>query len=139
MANLSEIVNCLFVKRSEYKNISVDDKEKNFFIINRYMSKKYTNVAQSLNTKGLSKETCLDMWFMLSPWKLDYKQLFYPPKFFWSKSEINTKSSKHFAKNDIELLLEYYSDMRIEDFDFLYKYYNELIMDELKYLKEINK
>lgn len=139
MANLSEIVNCLFVNRTNYKTISKEDKEKNFFIINRYMSKKYPTVAQALNYKGMDKETCLDMWFMLSPWKNDYKFLKYAPSFFWSKTENIKKTSKHFDKKEIELLLEYYSDLRIQDFDYLYEYHRELITDELKYLKELNK
>ena len=39
MAELIDVVNAMFTNKDRWKSISNEDKEKNFFIINRYMCK----------------------------------------------------------------------------------------------------
>jgi hypothetical protein len=59
--------------------LSDEDKEKFFFIFNRYFSKKYTKKSQLLNNKNVDKSISLDLWY--------YFMLDKPyPNWFWSKS-----------------------------------------------------
>ncbi len=76
--DLKTIVNYLFKDRHLYKTLSIDDKQKNFFIINKFLSKKYPEIAQKMNFKDIDHSICLDIWF------LRLKDVGYP-KWFWTK------------------------------------------------------
>ncbi len=60
MAELIDVFKAL-VSKSEWSKITDDDKIKNFFIINRYMAKKYHERAQLLNLKTIDKVSALDL------------------------------------------------------------------------------
>ena len=128
MAELIDIVNAITKKRG-WDNISNDDKIKNFFIINRYMSKKYPEKAQLLNLKTIDKVSSLDLWynFMLTqPY----------PNWFWSKGNKSEKSIV--SVKDFNLLL---LKLRIkkEDLEYLIEKQYEFIKEELKYFKSLEK
>ncbi len=61
--DFKEIVNCIFINKNKYWEISDEDKEKNFFIINRKFSRKYPNIADLFNNKNIDKSLALDKWF----------------------------------------------------------------------------
>lgn len=129
MAELIDIANAMFKKKSDWVNITDDDKEKFFFIFNRYFSKKYPDKAQLLNLKTIDKVSSLDLWY--------YFMLDKPyPDWFWSKSE---KSSKQeISDKDYKLLLQ---KLKIKDIDldYLIEYHIDFVKSELKHFKEINK
>ena len=54
MAELIDVANAMFKKRSDWKNISDFDKERFAFIFNRYFSKRYTEYSHFLNFKNIS-------------------------------------------------------------------------------------
>jgi hypothetical protein len=141
MAELIDVVNCLFVKRSEYKNLSIEDKDKFFFIINRYLAKKFPEIAQNFNIKMIDKSVCLDLWFIKKPWEEYPNQQFkYAPSFFWKKSssEKGDKKKEIISEKDIKLL-SLKLNLRIIDIKFLITYHIKLIKEELKYYKELEK
>jgi hypothetical protein len=71
------IINTIFYNKKNWKNISNKDKEDLFFIVNRYMGKKYPKLAQTLNVKNIDKATAMDIWFIF--FKNEYKV----PDWFW--------------------------------------------------------
>lgn len=128
MAELIDVFKAL-VSKSEWSKIKDDDKIKNFFIINRLMSKKYPEKSQLLNLKVIDKVSALDLWyhFMLNkPY----------PNWFWSKSEKAEKSD--ISEKEYKLLL---LNLRIKDIDldYLIEHHIEFIKEELKYYKDLEK
>lgn len=128
MAELIDVVNALFKNRNNWVNITDEEKQKNFFIINRYFSKIYPDKAQLLNSKNIDKVMAMDTWF--------YFMVNEPyPKDFWSKSEkvVSILSDKEF-KN-----LSKHLQLRKEDIEYLIEKYPDLIKEELEYLKKREK
>ena len=132
MAEFFDIVKCLFTNRKDYKNISDEDKELNFFIINRYMSKKYPELAQKLNNKQIDKSVALDLWFINDKVKNESY-----PGWFWSKS--NSKKDKPIIPNPDKKLLMKHFDINDQDMDTLIKYFLPDVKEELSYVKSLEK
>lgn len=130
MAELIDVANAIFKDKNKWKDISDDDKEKFFFIFNRYFSKKYPDKSQLLNDKLINKVAALDTWylFMLN---IPY------PKWFWSKSE-SSKIKPEISEDEITQLM-FELDLKKEDIEILIKYYPKLIKEELKYYKDAKK
>ena len=126
MASLTEIVNCLFNNRRSYSSISNEDKELYYFIINRYLSKFWPKKALELNTKGMDKSLCLDIWFM-------FLQNEAYPKDLWHKGKISKFDMK---KKDIYNICKN-NDIKSDDVFFLKKYYPELIKQLIKENKQM--
>jgi hypothetical protein len=128
MAELIDVANAMFRNKTEWVKITDDDKEKNFFIFNRYFCKKYPDKAQLLNLKNIDKVSSMNLWyyFMLNK---SY------PNWFWSKSE---KEKPILPPKDIKLLLR---KLKIKDIDLYYLIDNhlEFIEEELKYYKSLEK
>lgn len=128
MAELIDVFKAL-VSKSEWSKIKDDDKIKNFFIINRLMSKKYPEKSQLLNLKVIDKVSALDLWyhFMLNkPY----------PNWFWSKSEKAEKSD--ISEKEYKLLL---LNLKIKDIDldYLIQHHIDFIKEELRYYKDLEK
>jgi hypothetical protein len=130
MAELIDVANAIFKDKNKWKDISDEDKEKFFFIFNRYFSKKYPDKSQLLNDKLINKVAALDTWylFMLN---IPY------PKWFWSKSE-SSKVKPEISEDEITQLM-FELDLKKEDIEILVKYYPKLIKEELKYYKDAKK
>jgi hypothetical protein len=128
MAELIDVANELFTNKNNWKNISDEDKERFFFIFNRYFAKKYPEKSQLLNLKVIDKVSALDLWFhfMLNkPY----------PNWFWSKSEKAEKSD--ISEKEYKLLL---LNLKIKDIDldYLIEHHIEFIKEELSYIKKLN-
>ncbi len=126
MAELIDIANAMFRNKKDWINISIEDKEKYFFIFNRYFSKKYPTKSQLLNNKNIDKSSSLDLWY--------YFMLDKPyPNWFWSKSGKSNKSS--LDKKDFELLMIKLQLNKEEDLIYLLDKYPNFIEEELKFYK----
>lgn len=128
MAELIDVFNGV-VRGQNWDKISTDDKSKNFFIINRYFSKKYTKQAQLLNLKNIDKVVGLELWrqFMKTePY----------PKWFWSKSE--PKDKPVLPIKEYKMLLSNFK-CKTEDLDYLIDKHYDFIKEELKYILQISK
>ena len=78
MAELIDVANAMFRSKKDWVNIKDEDKEKFFFIFNRYFSKMYPEKSQLLNLKNINKVSSMDIWFHFMKDK-PY------PGWFWSK------------------------------------------------------
>jgi hypothetical protein len=123
---ITEVFNAMFT-RKEWVKITDEEKSEYFFIINRYMSKKYPYLAQLLNDKTTDKVSGMDLWFHFMEGK-PY------PKWFWSKSE-KSKDDSIFSEKEINSLLNKF-DIKREELDLLIEYHLDDVKEELKYIKD---
>lgn len=132
---LIEVANAMFRNKSDWKNVSDEDKSTFSFIFNRYFSKKYPVESLCLNTKGMNKSTIMDLWF-------EFNRTKQYPNWFWSKSpykkEDEKSKSKKGDKTDDSLMMEILN-ISSDDLYILKTYYTDLYESELKYYKSIQK
>jgi hypothetical protein len=128
MAELIDVANAMFKNKRDWVNITDEDKEKFFFIFNRYFSKMYPEKSQLLNLKNINKVSSMDLWY--------YFMLNKPyPKWFWSKSN---KEKPIIPDKDFKLLMR---KLNLKDLDVEYLIENhfDFIKEELKYFKDLEK
>jgi hypothetical protein len=126
MYDFTHIVDFIFKKKDEYKKLSDEDKEKNFFIINRKFARGFPSHAQYVNNKSVDRASALDIWYQF----FIKKRTNGIPSWYWFKQE--TKREKSIiTKDDVELLMQFY-DIKERDVDFLIKYYPEDVKEEVK-------
>lgn len=130
MAELVDVFNAMFKDRSKWKLLLDEDKEKSFFIVNRMMSKKYSDKSQLFNDKLIDKVSAMDIWYLFTN-KISY------PKWFWSKST-NSKIKPLITEKEVHYLMTEF-DIKKDDIDILIKYYPQEIKEELKYYNETQK
>ena len=127
MAELIDVFNAM-IKRGNWEEITVEEKEKNFFIFNRYFSKMYPEQAQLLNLKNIDKVVGMELWYQFM------KNEPYP-SYFWSKSEKSDKPV--LATKDYKMLLVSLK-VKPDDLDYLIEKHFNFVKDELSYLKKVN-
>lgn len=134
MAKLIDVFKAVVSKNwKTWESITDEEKEEFFFIINRFMSKKYHKESQLLNEKLINKVSAMNTWFI-------FMQSQPYPKWFWSKSSdfISDDTKPEISEKEI-ISLSSNLDLNVEDVELLIRYYPELIKDELKYLKDVEK
>jgi hypothetical protein len=124
MSKLLEITNAIFKYRLKWSDISDEDKEKNSFIVNRFLSKMYPEKAMLLNLKSQDPVSAMNMWYYFMGDQ-------HYPKDFWSKSP--TVKGK-FSEKDRNILMDKLHIDKQSDLDYLIEKYPNLIKDELKWL-----
>lgn len=127
MAELIDVFNAMTKDRG-WEDIKDEDKEKNFFIFNRYFSKRYQEKSQLLNLKNIDKVMAMELWYQFMK-KEPY------PRWFWSKGDKAIKAEV--AKKDYKELLILLK-IKSEDLDYLIKNHYDFIKEELAYLKKLN-
>jgi len=137
MSNLKDVVNYLIKDRKNYKNLTDKEKGDCFFIINRLMSKEYPLFSNKLNIKSMDKSLGLDIWFFyigeeIKKGNIDYSFF----KWFWSKSII-TKENELTIKDNTYLLKRL--NLSQDDLNFLLRFNKDDVIDEMKYLKKLDK
>lgn len=130
MAELIDVANSMFRDKHNWKYVSDIQKEKFFFIFNRYFSKKYPGRSQLLNNKTIDKVTALNLWYYFN---LDKSY----PKWFWSKCPKSTSSD--IDEKDFDLLMKKLNLNKPDDLNYLLNNYPEVIQEELKFYKTKNK
>lgn len=122
------IVNILFKDKYLWKDVSDDDKEYLFFIVNRYLSKKHPARAQKFNKRNIDKASALDIWFLSLK---NEKQI---PFWFWKGP---TKRKDPEIKN-WKLLQEFYKEISINDIYYICDMFPEEAKEEIKRIEKIN-
>ena len=126
MAELIDVANAMFRDKKNWNKIKDEDKDKFFFIFNRFFSKKYPTKSQLLNNKNVDKSTSLDLWY--------YFMLDKPyPNWFWSKSPKFEKTD--ISDSDFKLLFLKLGLNKEQDLIYLLDNYPDLIQEELKFYK----
>lgn len=127
MAELIDVFKAM-MRKGSWEKITVEEKEKNFFIFNRYFSKRYPEQAQLLNLKNIDKVVGMELWYQFMKTE-PY------PDWFWSKSE---KSDKPIlAPKDYRMLLVSLK-IKPDDLDYLIEKHFDFVKEELSYLKKVN-
>lgn len=126
--DLSSVMKKIFIDRSEYKNISIKDKESFFFIINRYITKRYPNVSISLNMKNINKSLALDLLFL----KVNKDNYYHT--WIWDRKKTKTAKGE-LSNSDISLLIKELELKDMSDIDLLYKTNREELIKTLKEIK----
>lgn len=122
--------NIIFKDKDKYKYVSDEEKETNFFILNRKFAIKYLKQAQFFNNKNINKASAIDIWYQI------FKNTINTPQWWW-KTKVSKKEKPDFSKDDIKLLKEYHN-ITDNDIDFLIKYEKEKLKLELKRIKKFN-
>lgn len=126
---LIDVVSALLRKSNNWDKISDEEKSLNFFIVNRYLSKKYPEKAQLLNLKSIDKVLAMELWF-------NFMREQPYPSWFWSKS--NTVDKPELSSKDYKLLL-IKLNIKPDDLNYLLNKQPDFIKEELLYLKKIEK
>ena len=128
--NILAISNVMFRDKKDWCKLTNDQKDQFFFIFNRYFSKKYPMEAQLLNNKDIDKSLGMDLWF-------EFMKNQPYPKWFWSKPK-EEKSKGDISQQEIKRLLNHLQ-IKSEELDFLIKHHKDEIIEELEYLKKLDK
>jgi len=94
--NILAISNAMFKNKNDWGKVTEEQKKQFFFIFNRYFSKKYLDLAQSLNHKETDNSVAMDLWYEFMKNK-PY------PQWFWSKSP-KSDSKEEISDKDISEL-----------------------------------
>lgn len=132
--HLLAVFNAMSKNKEDWQYVTDEQKEKYWFIINRNLSKIYPEQAFKLNIKSSDKQYILDIWFNF----LKNKPYNTYSKTFWSKSDIKLKPKEELKDNEISLLSNKLN-LNKEDILFIYKYHKNELIEEIKYLKELEK
>ena len=126
MYDFTHIVDFIFKKKEDYNKLSNEDKEKNFFIINRKFARGFPNHAQYFNTKGIDKASALDVWYQFFI-KKGSKGI---PSWYWVPKK-ESKNKSIVTKDDVQFLMNFY-DLKEKDVIFLVEHYPEETIEEIK-------
>jgi len=131
--DIRHIGDFIFKQKDQYKNLTDEDKEKFFFIMNRKFARQFPKHAQFFNNKNMDKSSALDVWyhFFIKQRTTDI------PKWYWFKLS-GKKEKSLLNKEEVDFFLEFYQIKR-DDLDFLIKYFPEELAEEVKKFKKFNK
>jgi len=126
MYDFMHVADFIFKKKEDYRNLSDEDKEKAFFMINRKFARGFPKNAEFFNKKSFDKPSAVDIWYHF----FIKKRVQGVPDWYWGlKKEAKSKSIA--TKDDIEFLMTYY-DIKEQDVHFLMEHYPEDVIEELK-------
>ena len=131
--DLRHIGDFIFKYKDKYKDLSDEDKEKFFFIMNRKFARRYPKHAQFFNYKNMDKSSALDVWyhFFIKQRTMDI------PSWYWFKLS-GKKEKSILKKEEVEFFLEFY-DLKRDDLNFLIEHHSEELTDEVKKFRKFNK
>jgi hypothetical protein len=131
MANFITVVDCIFVNKDKYSELTDEDKINSFFIINRKFGLKYPKIAQFLNDKSIDKASAVDQWFVY------FKNQQGIPGWYWkTKSKKDTEKTK--KEKSYDKIAKRY-ELKDEEMNFLIKYFKKDLDKELKQIEYYEK
>ncbi len=123
------LANIIFKDKSKYKFVSDEEKETNFFMLNRKYAIKFLKQAQFFNNKNVNRASAMDIWYQVF-----YKTTNGTPQWWW-KTKVEPKPKSEFINTDIKLVKSYY-DITDSDIKFLIKFHPEKLKEDIKRLKK---
>jgi len=123
--------NIIFKDKDKFKYVSDEEKETNFFMLNRKFAFKFLKQAQFFNNKNIDKPSSIDIWFQI------FNNSTGTPQWWW-KSKANPKPKSIIPNPDIKLIKEYYN-LTDNDIDFLIKYQPDKVKLDIKRIKKFKK
>lgn len=126
------LANIIFKDKEKYKFVSDEEKETNFFVLNRKFAIKYLKQAQFFNSKNVDKPSALDLWY-----QIHYKTTNGTPSWWW-KTKQSTKLKSEFSNNDLKLIKTHHN-ISDNDINFLIKFNSDKLKEEIKRLKKFDK
>ena len=128
------LANIIFKDKQKYKFVSDEEKDNNFFMLNRKYAIKYLKQAQFFNNKNVNRASAIDIWYQVF-----YKTTNGTPPWWWkTKQPQKVKTKSEFINSDIKLIKDYYN-LKDVDIDFLIKFYSEKLKEDIKRLKKFKK
>ena len=124
--------NIIFKDKHKYKFVTDEEKEANFFMLNRKYAIKFLKQAQFFNNKNVNRASAIDIWYQIF-----YKTTNGTPQWWW-KTKVEPKPKSEFVNADIKLVKSHY-DITDSDIKFLIKFYPEKLKEDIKRLKKFNK
>lgn len=123
------LANIIFKDKHKYKFVSDEEKESNFFILNRKFAIKYIKQAQFFNNKNIDRSSAIDVWFQVFN-----KTTNGTPQWWW-KTKQPAKPKLEFVNADLKLIKEYY-EITDNDVKFLVNFNSEKLKEDIKRLKK---
>lgn len=134
MYELKHVTDFIFKKKSEYKRLSDDDKERIFFMLNRKLARGMPFFAEFLNKKSMNRSSSMDIWF----YYFTKKRFIDLPKWYYFKLSGKSKKKSSIKPDEREYLLSSL-DISEKDITFLLEYYPDDVKEELKKFRKFNK
>lgn len=129
--NLKYIFDTLFKDRKEFQYLTDEDKQKNGFIINRYLSKKFPDYAQKLNVRSGDMVMVLNLWWIYLGTNKDHNF----QSWIWTngKKIVSTKVDS----KTIKLIQNRYQNLTVEDIEYLKEWFPVIFKEEVNYYKKL--
>ncbi|MEG1142237.1 MAG: hypothetical protein RSE41_07320, partial [Clostridia bacterium] len=131
-----KFIKIMFEKPSEWKDVSIMDKRRYFFMINRYMSINYPLQASVLQTRKINGEQVVDFWQTFIS-----KQYKRTPSWIYTKGTKKNKEKKDKAQIiPDKLIKEYAFDIQVDVksvYDAMLFFPNEMAAELKKYEKSL--
>lgn len=123
--------NIIFKDKNNYKLVTDEEKESNFFILNRKFAFKFLKQAQFFNNKNINKSSSMDLWY----------QFFYnttngTPAWWWL-TKTNKKTKSDISNTDLKMVKQYH-ELTNNDIKFLSIYFKDYLKNEIKRIKKFS-
>lgn len=134
MYEMKHVVDFILKDKQNFKNLSDEDKEKFFFIINRKFARKFPRHSQFFNTKGIDKASAIDIWYSF----FIKERTINIPDWYWFKQVSNKKIKSSLKTEEMEYIKNIFN---LTDNDVLYieKNHPEELKEEIVKFKKFNK
>lgn len=131
--SMIQVGDYLFKQKNKYDELTNEDKETFFFIMNRKFARQYPKHAQFFNNKIVDKASAMDIWYQF----FIKKRINYIPQWYWFK--MTKKTDKSILKKEQADFFKEFYDIRNEDLAFIEEHYIEELKLEVKKFKKFNK
>lgn len=123
--------NIIFKDKNNYKLVTDEEKESNFFILNRKFAFKFLKQAHFFNNKTINKSSSMDLWY----------QFFYnttngTPAWWWLTKN-NKKAKSDISNSDLKMIKEYY-ELTEKDMKFILSYFKDNLKTEIKRINKFS-
>ena len=132
---LFDFINCMFSKPAEFEKISMHERGKHFFMINRFMAIKYPVQASYINHIKINPGQAVTFWH-----ELLCKMYTKTPT--WMYAKVNRKKADKTGVNISEDTMNYYcqkNQCSRKVLDEAIKFVGEPMIKELKEIEELRK